>query len=270
MSLFTASINSGSNGNCYYVGNKNEAVLVDVGISCRELEKRMLRCGLNIKKVKAIFITHEHSDHISGLQVTSKKYDIPVFINEGTISNSRLKIEKHLINHFENDTTIEIGGLKINPFAKRHDAADPCSFIISDEHTTVGVMTDIGSVCNDVIKYFKTCHAVYLETNYDEEMLMTGAYPYYLKKRISADHGHLSNKQALELFLNHRHENLSHIFLSHLSKDNNDPQLAHKLFSGHAGQISISVASRHVESPVFEINALIGNSKEVSRQLSLL
>ena len=92
MSLFTASLNSGSNGNCYYVGNTNEAVLVDVGISCRELEKRMERAGLNMKKVKAIFFFHEHSDHISGLRVTSKKYNIPVYINERTYSNSKLQL----------------------------------------------------------------------------------------------------------------------------------------------------------------------------------
>ncbi len=260
MSLFTASLNSGSNGNCYYVGNTNEAVLVDVGISCRELEKRMERAGLNLKKVKAIFISHEHSDHISGLRVTSKKYNIPVYINERTYSNSKLQLEPALTFRFGAHQPIEVGNLSVTPFPKRHDAADPYSFIVEGNETTIGVLTDIGSVCEHVRDYFSRCHAAFLEANYDEEMLQNGAYPFYLKKRISADHGHLSNTQSLDLFTKHKSEQMTHVFLSHLSKDNNCPMLARDLFSKHAGATEVIVASRYQESDVYEISSGFKNT----------
>jgi phosphoribosyl 1,2-cyclic phosphodiesterase len=253
MSLFTASLNSGSNGNCYYVGNTEEAVLIDVGISCRELEKRMARIGLNIQKVKAIFISHEHTDHISGVRVTSKKYKIPVYINEGTRKGGRFEPENPLLCSFAAHQPVNIGELSITPFPKRHDAADPYSFVVEGNNTVIGVLTDIGSVCEHVRSYFKQCHAAFLEANYDEDMLMNGPYPFYLKKRISGDHGHLSNTQALELFRQHKADYMSHVFLSHLSKENNSPQVAQKLFEEHAGDTQVIVASRHYESDVYEI-----------------
>jgi len=115
-------------------------------------------------------------------------------------------------------------------------------------------MTDIGSVCEHVIWNFSKCHAVFLETNYDEEMLENGKYPVYLKKRIRSEVGHLSNHQALELFTSHRAETMSHILLSHLSQDNNDPELVEKLFKNHAAGIHVAVASRYHESPVYRIS----------------
>src|SRR5687767_13660583 len=129
MSLFIASLNSGSNGNCYYIGNNNEAVLVDVGISCRELEKRMKRLGLHINKIKAIFISHEHSDHISGVEVTSKKHQIPVYITTPTLKNGKLKLNESLVFSFTAYEPVSIGDLVITAFPKLHDAADPFSFI---------------------------------------------------------------------------------------------------------------------------------------------
>lgn len=253
MSLFITSLNSGSNGNCYYVANSNEAVLVDVGISCRETEKRMQRLGLSMEKVRAIFISHEHSDHIRGLEVISKKYQLPVYITKKTLKNSSLKISQNLIKSFSDHKPVNIGKLSVTPFAKRHDASDPYSFIVSGNGLKIGVLTDIGSSCENVIAYFKQCNAAFLEANYDVEMLETGRYPYFLKKRISADFGHLSNHQALELFLKHRSKRLDLLLLSHLSKDNNDPKLVQRLFNKHAGKTKIVVASRYEETAVYKI-----------------
>jgi phosphoribosyl 1,2-cyclic phosphodiesterase len=253
MSLFISSINSGSNGNCYYVGNDREAILVDAGISCRETEKRMKRAGLSIQKVKAIFISHEHSDHIRGVEVLSRKYQLPVYITAPTLGNSGLSIEKHLLRSFSKKEPINIGSLSVFPFFKNHDAADPHSFVVEQEGICIGVFTDIGSVCEQTILHFKRCNAIFLEANYDEHMLATGHYPAYLKKRISSDHGHLSNAQALALFLEHRPGFMSHVLLSHLSKENNDPETARKLFASHAGNTHVSVASRYEEGPVFNI-----------------
>lgn len=255
MSLFVASINSGSNGNCYYIGNDSEAVLVDAGISCREIERRMNKLGLEVTAVKAIFISHEHSDHIRGVEVLSKKHGIPVYINERTQRAGGLKLQTHLTQLFVTEQAIVIGRLVIKPFQKHHDAADPYSFNISGNGVTIGVFTDIGHACKNVISHFRECHAVFLETNYDTEMLENGFYPVYLKRRIRSDKGHLSNSQALDLFLQHRTPQLSHLFLSHLSRENNSPQLVEQLFNQHAGSTKIVVASRHHESDLHCIHA---------------
>lgn len=255
MALFTASLNSGSNGNCYYVGNTKEAVLIDAGLSCKETEKRMSRMGLRIQLVKAIFITHEHSDHIKGVEVLSKKYNIPVYITELTKFSGGLSIAPELTCSFIPHKAVDIGTLQVIPFNKQHDAAEPFSFVVRNNGITVGVMTDLGRACSNVIKYFKECHAVYLESNYDTDMLMKGHYPVYLKNRISSDKGHLSNHQASELFRDHKPEFMSHVFLSHLSAENNDPQKAASFFTGIAGNTQVIVASRHKETELFCITA---------------
>jgi len=251
MSLYFTSINSGSNGNCYYIGNETEAVLVDIGLSCKEIEKRMDRLGLSLHKVKAIFISHEHTDHIKGLAVLAKKYSLPIFITQNTLINSRLNLNPEQIRSFTTENPICIGNLKIFAFSKLHDAADPYSFVVECNEIRVGVFTDIGLVCNNLINHFKTCHAAFLEANYDTDMLENGSYPYYLKKRITNGRGHLSNAQALELFLNHKPDYMSHLLLSHLSKDNNDPELVEHLFKSAAGNTVVGVASRNEESPIF-------------------
>jgi phosphoribosyl 1,2-cyclic phosphodiesterase len=256
MSLYIASLNSGSNGNCYYIGNNTEAVLVDVGISCKETEKRMTRLGLNLERVKAIFISHEHSDHIRGVEVLSKKYKLPVYITHRTKISGGLQIEDKLHLPFIAYEPIEVGGLSITAFPKLHDAADPHSFVISGNGVNVGVFTDIGSECEHVIKNFKQCHAVFLEANYDHDMLSNGNYPIHLQNRIKSNRGHLSNEQALKIFLEHRSEHLSHLLLSHLSKDNNSPKLVHDLFTQHANNTEISIAGRDQETEVFYITGI--------------
>jgi phosphoribosyl 1,2-cyclic phosphodiesterase len=254
MSLFIASLNSGSNGNCYYIGNEHEAILVDAGISCRETEMRMKRLGLSMQKVKAIFVSHEHSDHISGIPVLSRKYNLPVYITAGTLQNSGMNIDTQRVISFVAYEGVKVGEMLISAFPKFHDAAHPHSFIISCRDIKVGVFTDIGGACEHVTNHFRQCHAAFLEANYDEEMLDKGRYPYYLKKRIRGGHGHLSNSQALEIFINHRPAYMSHLLLSHLSKDNNRPELVHELFSQHANGIEIIVASRYEETAVYNIN----------------
>ncbi|RYE33241.1 MAG: MBL fold metallo-hydrolase [Sphingobacteriaceae bacterium] len=254
MSLFIASINSGSNGNCYYVGNAQEAVLVDAGISCLETEKRMKRLGLSLEKVKAIFISHEHSDHIRGVEVLSRKYQLPVYITSKTHLYGRLQLETHLQKTFQSEETVPIGNLRIKAFSKLHDAADPHSFVVSDEHISVGVFTDIGRACKNVIQHFKQCHAVFMEANYDDELLLKGRYPYHLKNRIRGGKGHLSNAQALQVFTDHRAVFISHLLLSHLSKDNNCPDLVQQLFQSEANGTEIIVASRYQESKVYQID----------------
>jgi len=273
MSLYIASLNSGSNGNCYYVGNDNEAVLIDAGISCRETEIRMKRLGLLLRKVKAVFISHEHSDHINGVSVLSKKYQIPVFVTPDTKREGRLNLKEDLSFSFKAYEPVTIGNISITPFPKLHDASDPHSFVVASDTVKVGVFTDIGSPCEHVIRNFQQCHAVFLESNYDEEMLETGRYPIQLKNRIRDGKGHLSNKQALDLFLQHRPSFMSHLLLSHLSDQNNTHKIVRQLFSKKSGNTKIIIASRSKETPVFHIRhslrTTISNAQDSYSQLSL-
>jgi phosphoribosyl 1,2-cyclic phosphodiesterase len=264
MSVFIASLNSGSNANCYYIGTNREAVLVDAGLSCRETERRMKQLGLSMENVKALFISHEHADHITGMAGISKKYQLPVYITQDTLNNCTMPLEKHLIRPFKHAKQLMLGELGILPFRKSHDAADPCSFMISGNNINVAVITDVGYPCKRVIKYFSQCHAAFLESNYCEDMLANGTYPAYLKKRISGDEGHLSNSQALDLFINYRSPELQLLILSHLSKNNNKPEIVKKLFATHAGDTRIVIASRYEASQVFEI----GINKTVSKKSS--
>ena len=213
--LSISSLNSGSNGNCYYVGNDTEAILVDAGISCREIERRMKRLGLDMHKVKAVFVSHEHTDHIRGIPTLAGKYRLPVYITSPTQLNGGLVLREQAIS-FTAYEPVCIGELSITAFPKFHDASDPYSFIVSCGGVRVGVFTDIGHPCEHVVRNFKECHAAFLEANYDEDMLQNGRYPYHLKKRISGERGHLSNRQALELFKSHRPAFMSHLLLSHL------------------------------------------------------
>ena len=253
MALYITSLNSGSNGNCYYVGNNTDAVLIDVGLSCRETEKRMDKLGLNMKTVKAIFVSHEHGDHIKGVSTLANKYNLPVYITAKTAIHGP-RLISHIAKTFTASQPVAVGDLNITAFTKFHDAADPHSFIISYNNITVGVLTDIGTVCKEVINYFKQCHAVFLESNYDEQMLENGKYPIHLKNRIRGGHGHLSNKEALELFTTHRSPLLSHLLLSHLSKENNSVELVEQLFKQHAKGINITVASRFQSTAVFTVS----------------
>ena len=154
MSLFVASLNSGSNGNCYYVANQHEAVLIDAGISCRETELRMRRLNLSMKKVKAIFVSHEHSDHTRGVAGISKKYKLPVYATLPTLKHRGLRVKQHLIFPFKANEPVTIGQLTITGFPKFHDANYPHSFIVANETVKVGVFTDLGVACEHVVYHF--------------------------------------------------------------------------------------------------------------------
>jgi phosphoribosyl 1,2-cyclic phosphodiesterase len=254
MGIQFTSLNSGSNGNCYYVGNDQEAVLIDAGISCRETERRMARLGLSMHKVKAIFVSHEHSDHIRGVAVLARKYQLPVYITPATLQNCYLRTEVIETMSFQAEEPVQIGDLTITAFSKWHDAADPHSFVVACGDYKIGVFTDIGRSCQNLMHHFSQCHAAFLEANYCEHLLENGRYPYYLKNRIRGGRGHLSNREALALFTSCKPAFMHHVLLSHLSKENNCPNLVKELFEAQAENTQVTVAGRYEETPVFTLH----------------
>jgi phosphoribosyl 1,2-cyclic phosphodiesterase len=245
---------SGSNGNCYYIGNETDAVLIDAGIFYKRLVQRMTEANLNIKKIKAIFISHEHSDHIQGVRVISKKLRIPAYFTNRTFQNISWKNKPELVAFFEPGQTVYINGFEIVPFSKMHDAKEPCSFIVKHNGINTGVFTDIGHADENLHQQFSICHHVFLETNYDHDMLLNGNYPAYLKQRVGSEHGHLSNRQALELVHKSASPGLKTIFLSHISAENNTVELAMSAFSSVASRYNLLPAPRTGISEVVRIS----------------
>lgn len=247
------SIASGSNGNCYYIGNQNDAVLVDAGISTKQILLRMAERNLDPRKIKALFITHEHSDHMRGARVLAKRLQIPVYITAKTYNNSYKNLRPYYPTFFKPEDVIEVGEFRVHPVLKNHDAAEPCSFRVQYGERNIGIFTDIGEACENVRTHFKKCDGLFLESNYDEKMLWDGHYPWYLKKRVASEVGHLSNDQAFQLLNEHSSENLQCVFLSHLSRDNNSPEKAFETMQSLSKKFEIRLASRYEASEIFQL-----------------
>jgi len=244
---------SGSNGNCYYVGNRHDAILVDAGISARQVLARMYQKNLDRNKVRGIFISHEHSDHVRGVRVLSKKLGVPVYFTKPTFLALWQTMQPNNVRLFTPGESVTLASFTIHTFLKSHDASEPCSFRVEHNGISVGVLTDIGQPCENVKNHTAHCHALFLETNYDEEMLNNGPYPYYLKRRILSDRGHLSNRQAFGLLSELETPNLQCIFLSHLSAENNTPEIAFREMSPLENRFAIKLTSRFDASEIFQI-----------------
>jgi phosphoribosyl 1,2-cyclic phosphodiesterase len=244
---------SGSNGNCYYIGNEKDAILIDAGISCKQILKRMAEKGLNPLKIKAAIISHEHSDHIRGARVLAKKLNIPVYLTAKTYIAAYKNMQPAYPRFFEPGAAISVGEFQIHSFLKNHDASEPCSFRVEYSGKNVGVFTDIGEPCDNVVSHIGLCDAVFLESNYDEEMLRTGSYPYYLKQRVASSHGHLSNVQALKLLEENAGTHLRCVFLSHLSAENNTPELALAAHQPLTARFEVRLTSRYGPADVFRL-----------------
>ena len=249
--LEICAIASGSNGNCYYIGNENEAVLIDAGISGKQILSRLAERGLNATKIKALFITHEHGDHMRGARGVTKKMQIPVYLTAKTQNGAYKNMRPDSPKFFTPDDEIAIGNFTVFSFMKNHDASEPCSFRIQYKNKDVGVFTDIGEACDNVKTHLQKCDTLFLESNYDEKMLWEGSYPYFLKERVASEVGHLSNDQAFELLENHAGNNLQCVFLSHLSKENNTPEKAADRMKLLDKRIEVKLTSRYEAGEVY-------------------
>jgi len=219
--IYFTAIASGSNGNCYYIGNSNEAILIDAGVSAKQIMDRMARLNLDISRVKGIVVTHEHGDHVRGIPVLTRKCGIPVYITEKTCTAASLNIASSLVQIIAREETVQIGELRVAAFSKFHDASDPISVTVSWKGKSVSVLTDIGFPCENVIQSVAESDVLFLETNYDEKLLEAGNYPAFLKNRISGKEGHLSNLDSARLIYKYATPRLKYLLLSHLSENNN-------------------------------------------------
>lgn len=235
---------SGSNGNCYYIGNEVDAILIDAGLSARQILIRIQEAGLDASKIRGIFVSHEHSDHVRGVRVLSNKLGVTAWFSRGTLDAISETDRPNSCLVFSPDKSFKVNSFVIHPFLKNHDAAEPCSFRIEHDDWHIGVFTDIGEPCERVKHHLKKCHAVFLETNYDEKMLWSGPYPYLLKRRVASSVGHLSNDQAFELVRDFAGPELVHVFLSHLSGENNRPELAEEKFKPLTDRFNVGLTSR--------------------------
>lgn len=256
------SIASGSSGNCIFAGTDDAGVLVDAGISGRQVEMGLNQIGRTGRDLDGILITHEHSDHIKGVGVLARKYGVPIYGTAGTLQavkncSSLGKIEEGLFHEVTADQTFTVGDMEILPFSTSHDAADPVAYRMNAGEHSVAVVTDLGVYNDYIVDHLQGLDAVLLEANHDIRMLQAGSYPYYLKQRILGKRGHLSNENAGRLLCRILHDNMKKIYLGHLSKENNYDALAYETVCSEvtlgdnpyrAGDFLIQVARRDMVS----------------------
>ena len=208
-------------------------MLIDAGISAKRVVQGVEELGIKPEELSGILITHEHSDHIQGLGVLSRKYNIPIYGTRGTLQAvascaSLGEYDKNLHRIIQTDEAFWIEDLNVQPFRISHDAQEPCAYVVQKEEKRVAVATDMGTYDEYVIANLQNLNALLLESNHDVNMLQVGTYPYYLKQRILGDQGHLSNENAGRLLCRLLHDGMKAVHLGHLSKENNYEQLAYE------------------------------------------
>ena len=226
-------IASGSSGNVTFVGTENTSVLIDAGISMKKIEEGMNSIGMSTRDLDAIMITHEHSDHIKGLGVLSRKYGIPIYATQGTIkgigeNTSVGRIDNELYNVISTDISFQVGDLTIEPHSIWHDAYEPVCYSITDGKSKASIATDLGDFNDYLVKCLSDSDMLLIEANHDVRMLEAGPYPYDLKRRILGQKGHLSNEASGRFIRKLLNDHIKTIILGHLSKDNNIPELAYE------------------------------------------
>ena len=261
------SIASGSSGNCIYVGSDATNLLIDTGISGKKVEFGLNSLDLTTKDLNGIFVTHEHSDHIKGLGVIARKCGVPIYATSETIramkeSGSLGKLPEEIFHEIQGDSDYQVGDLTIHPFHISHDAAEPVGYRIHQGEHSVGIATDMGVYDEYIVDNLKGLDALLLEANHDVNMLQVGSYPYYLKRRILGERGHLSNETAGKLLCRLLHDGMKDILLGHLSKENNYEALAYETVCSEvtmgdnpykAKDFRIAVAHRDSASKVVEL-----------------
>lgn len=265
MKLNFCSLSSGSSGNCYYLGNKNNGILIDAGIPAGKIRKFLKDEGIPMQAIMGVLLTHNHSDHIRGLELLTRKNHLPVFTTDKiwkSILARKINVSGARVNLINLQQGFLLAGFVVEAFPVSHDAPETVGFHFSAGETKITIATDLGHICQTSAHYIKAAHLLVIESNYDEQMLMNGAYPHFLKARILGDNGHLGNHQTSAFLADNIGEDLRHICLAHLSNKNNTPDLAlqtlQKTFAERGVQLNghprISVLNRHTPSEVIQLN----------------
>lgn len=246
--IFHAVLGSGSCGNSYVLYDGASSIIVDQGFSFVKFKKKFLALGIPIESIKAIFLTHFHPDHSNGIRVSSNKLNVPIYISKEAIEKEpvvfkRLNLPLNRLNEFEIGSCIKIHDFKINSFKSLHDSGGSVGYYIENKEDKITLISDTGETTKEMEDYAKKSNILFLESNYDENMLLNGPYPYKLKKRVSGKWGHLSNKQALS-FLNDSSFCGDYLYLIHLSDKNNDVELVKKLHTNNKNISNIITCPR--------------------------
>ena len=256
------SLYSGSSGNCLFVETEKTKVLIDAGVSLKKIEQGLESINVSGADLDAVIVTHEHVDHIQGLGVFSRKYEIPIYATPGTIagikeSSTLGKMPEGLLHPIKTDHPFRLGELDVHPFAISHDANEPSGYRIEQGGKSVAVATDLGKYDDYTVKNLKNLDAILLEANHDIHMLEVGGYPYYLKQRILGDRGHLSNELSGQLLCDILDDNLNHIILGHLSKENNYARLAYETV-----KLEVTLADNEYKGE--DLNMFVASRESVS------
>lgn len=228
------SLGSGSSGNCYFLQTANDALLIDSGVGIRTIKKYLREYNLKLDDVKRILITHDHADHIRSVGVLSQEHNLPVYaireVHAGIQRNYCVtkKVPAENAKMIERGVCIKLGDFSVTPFAVPHDSSGNVGYRLEVEGITFCLMTDVGHITEEMKQYIGEANYLVLEANYDKEMLATGPYPVHLKERIRGGNGHLSNLECAEAIANYATQKLKHVWLCHLSEENNHPILALK------------------------------------------
>ncbi len=258
----TSVLVSGSRGNAILVRTGEVAVLLDAGVAAKRIFAALANLGVNPAEIRAVIVSHEHSDHTGGVGAVARKLNIPLYVNEGTLAQCAHRIGKLPagVEYFETGSAFNIRDLRIHPFSSSHDAADSCNFTFTrdgDEERKLGVATDLGFPTALAVNKLKHCTTLVLESNHDERMLMEGPYDWALKQRIKSINGHLSNLQAVGVVSQVMHHGLQNLVLAHLSEINNDPRLALKTMRDYLqtirSDILLLVADQYSHTPLLDI-----------------
>jgi phosphoribosyl 1,2-cyclic phosphodiesterase len=255
--MLCCSLNSGSNGNCIYVEAEGVRLLFDAGISGRQAAGRLATHGRDIRAVDAVIVSHDHADHARCAGIYARLFNLPIYMTPLTHQAAQQSCNVGQIadlRHFRAGQALHIGQVSIEAVATPHDAAEPVAFVVSAKRRRLGILTDLGCVFDALPGIIAELDALYLESNYDPDMLESGPYPPYLKRRIAGRHGHLSNFEAAELVLRHAHDRLQWVSLAHLSEVNNTPDLARRTHHDIVGpRRAVYVSDRYAASSILQV-----------------
>jgi len=252
-------LGSGSKGNSTYISAGDTAILIDAGFSGVEVQRRLDAIGVDFSTISAIFLTHEHHDHIKGAPILSRRGKVPVFANPATYAAAAKELNNlYQYNEFDTGVSFQFRDLKIHPFSVSHDTADPVGFTISDGRDTMGYCTDTGIITRLMHHRLANCRALILESNHDPEILKNGPYPLFLKQRVRSKKGHLANSDAAAFIRDLLHDDLRHVILAHISETNNCPKLAYETAIRMLGDpicrpLDISVARQDMAGDMIEL-----------------